>query len=85
MERDLTDFLSGVGESNGNKAMLARSSSRWVLGRAPRVCVIGAGVAGLRCSEILLDAGVDVTLLEARDRVGGRVRPPSQAQADRGS
>ena len=40
----------------------------------PHVCVVGAGVAGLRCAKVLLDCGVKVTILEARDRVGGRVR-----------
>lgn len=38
-----------------------------------RVVVIGAGLAGLRCASDLVAAGCDVTVLEARDRVGGRV------------
>ena len=38
-----------------------------------RVAVIGAGFAGLAAAVDLLDAGVDVVVLEARDRVGGRV------------
>lgn len=37
------------------------------------VIVIGAGLAGLRCATDLAAAGLDVVLLEARDRVGGRV------------
>ena len=41
--------------------------------RSPQICVVGAGVAGLRCAEVLLELGVKVTILEARDRVGGRV------------
>lgn len=42
-------------------------------GRKPHVCIVGAGVSGLRCADILLQAGLRVTVLEARNRVGGRV------------
>lgn len=36
------------------------------------VCVVGAGVAGLRAAQRLCARGLRVKLLEARDRVGGR-------------
>ena len=38
-----------------------------------RVVVIGAGFSGLACAFELASAGYDVTIVEARDRIGGRV------------
>jgi len=38
------------------------------------VIVIGAGAAGLAAAERLVSDGLEVTVLEASDRVGGRVR-----------
>ncbi|PYH45497.1 flavin monoamine oxidase family protein [Aspergillus saccharolyticus JOP 1030-1] len=42
-------------------------------GHRPRVAILGAGFAGLRCADILIQNGAQVTLFEARDRLGGRV------------
>src|SRR6266550_1464159 len=38
-----------------------------------RVVVVGAGFAGLAAADALRAGGIEVTVLEARDRVGGRV------------
>lgn len=47
-------------------------------GRIPHVCVVGAGVSGLRCAEVLAQHGLKVTIFEGRDRIGGRVHQVSQ-------
>jgi monoamine oxidase len=37
------------------------------------VVVIGAGASGLACGRRLSDAGLDVIILDARERIGGRI------------
>ncbi|MFE5326803.1 flavin monoamine oxidase family protein [Embleya sp. NPDC056575] len=50
-----------------------RASDFTLTGRsAARVAVVGAGVAGLTAAYELRKAGYDVTVLEARPRIGGR-------------
>jgi monoamine oxidase len=43
------------------------------LSTSARVVVAGAGFAGLHCAQSLNEAGLEVLVLEARERVGGRV------------
>jgi monoamine oxidase len=42
-------------------------------GSRPRVVVVGAGLAGLAAASTLDERGIDVVVIEARDRLGGRV------------
>ncbi|MFK3836143.1 FAD-dependent oxidoreductase [Microbacterium sp. NPDC087868] len=51
----------------------AADELRDAAGDGERIAVIGAGLAGATAAARLNDAGFEVTVLEARDRVGGRV------------
>lgn len=39
----------------------------------PSIAIVGAGVSGLYAASLLTEQGYDVTVFEARDRIGGRV------------
>jgi monoamine oxidase len=48
--------------------------------QAEHIVVIGAGVAGLMAARELARVGKRVTILEARDRCGGRIHPLSPSE-----
>ncbi len=50
-----------------------RSGTFRNVGRGRKVIVVGAGFGGLACAHELISAGYDVVVLDARNRIGGRV------------
>ena len=72
--RTRRDFLRYVAGASAGAAVLCNAPARlFAADLRPRVLVIGAGLAGLRCALLLEDQGCDVTLLEGRPRIGGRL------------
>jgi monoamine oxidase len=75
-------FFAGEATSSSNPAtvqgalMSGRDAARTLQEAADpsaSVAVIGAGAAGIGAARQLLDAGFEVVVYEARDRIGGRV------------
>lgn len=80
------DFLHAVGRAGGYGAAYLTMQGMGLLpvyastapldlpkgsGKGVKVVILGAGIAGLAAADELLKAGYEVTILEARDRVGG--------------
>src|SRR5215468_7171619 len=81
------DFLRQVAQVGGYRATYLTMQAMGLIGTAAiaepvalergahhgtKVVVLGAGMAGLSAAYELVKAGYDCTVLEARDRVGGR-------------
>src|ERR1700761_2497345 len=82
------DFLMRVGQAGGYSAAFATMQSLGLMpmkgalaapiqaaagsGKGVKVVVLGAGIGGLVSAYELKKLGYDVTLLEARERPGGR-------------
>ena len=74
--RQLLQGLSGLpllGLLPGCSDSLAPRSQQGTLGGKDTVLIIGAGIAGLAAANALNNAGIANIVIEARDRIGGRL------------
>lgn len=64
------DLLRGAAALGVTAALPARLFARQL---APRIAIVGGGMAGLSAALALRDKGVDAAIYEAQPRIGGRV------------
>ena len=81
MSRNAKDLDGCLNHSvlNGTPAIDQMQRLLWMGSKVPHIAVIGAGIAGLRCADVLIQAGFTVTIYEARNRMGGRVHQVKSA------
>ena len=78
------DFLRASTAAAAGMAITPARSLWNVTGNssAEKVIIIGAGLGGVSCAYELQNTGIDITVLEARSRPGGRVRTYRDPFAD---
>ncbi len=82
----IKSLLAGAGVSLIDPSMMTAESpakaDAAAQSKAKKVIVAGAGITGLCCAYELMQAGMDVTLLEASARYGGHVMTGSDGLSD---
>lgn len=66
-------FIKDGSLAAGGLLLASSSFSNFFIPRAPKVVIIGAGFAGLSAAYYLYKKKIDFVILEARNRIGGRV------------
>jgi monoamine oxidase len=67
------DFLKDATLATGGILLASSSFGQFFIGKKPKVIIIGAGFAGLAAAFYLYRKKIDFVVLEARNRVSGRV------------
>src|SRR5258708_6698626 len=67
------DFLKGAGAVAAGLTLAELGLHKAYANSAPRIAIIGGGIAGLNAALTLQDAGYASTIFEASSRVGGRM------------
>jgi monoamine oxidase len=70
------DLLAAAGKTAVLGAVAGTTRAGRALAARPPVvdvAIVGGGIAGLTCADTLQAAGVNATMYEARDRLGGRI------------
>ncbi len=67
-----SDFIKLLGLGSAGLLLSGAGHGRRASG-VRRVIVVGAGIAGIGAARALRDAGHEVVVIEARDRIGGRI------------
>ncbi len=63
-------FIAGAAAGTAALALPGRAHAA---AANPSIAIIGGGIAGLTCALTLLDRGIESTVFEASDRIGGRM------------
>ncbi len=67
------DFIKQSALAAGGIIVSSSSLGSFFIGKKPKVIIIGAGFAGLSAALYLHKRQIDFAILEARERIGGRV------------
>ena len=70
------EFIKATGAAVGAAAVTSPIAA--LAASAPRIAIVGGGIAGLNAALTLQDAGIASTVYEASNRVGGRMHSDSR-------
>jgi monoamine oxidase len=66
-------FIRQTSQAAGALALASSPLGNFIIGKKPTVIIIGAGFSGLAAGYYLHKKNIDFKILEARNRIGGRV------------